>query len=193
MTANFEAAYGTIMAKPVWPTIEETLMMRPDFCMMRCGTTARVVRKTPRRLMSRTRSNSSSVRSLDGRRVRAHAGVVDEDVNTAELLECLVDEVLGRVGFAYVVLDAQVAVAELLGALFCFFFEDVRQHDAGALVGHGLGDAESEATSSARDDDDTVLKIPHSSPPIACVARLLQSGRWPRCSTGRSCPGRTEP
>src|SRR2546426_6812815 len=66
MTANFEAAYGTIMAKPVWPTIEETLMMRPDFCMMRCGTTARVVRKTPRRLMSRTRSNSSSVRSWMG-------------------------------------------------------------------------------------------------------------------------------
>src|SRR5438309_3893525 len=54
------------MAKPVWPTIEETLMMRPDFCVMRCGTTARVVRKTPRRLMSRTRSNSSSVRSWMG-------------------------------------------------------------------------------------------------------------------------------
>src|SRR5256885_2206629 len=53
MTANFDAAYGTIMAKPVWPTIEEILMMRPDFCEMRCGTTARVVRKTPRRLMSR--------------------------------------------------------------------------------------------------------------------------------------------
>src|SRR6267143_3327221 len=66
MTANFEAAYGTIMAKPVWPTIEATLMMRPDFCLMRCGTTARVVRKTPRRLMSRTRSNSSSVRSCRG-------------------------------------------------------------------------------------------------------------------------------
>src|SRR5438046_8476516 len=66
MTANFEAAYGTIMAKPVWPTIEETLMMRPDFCVMRCGTTARVGRTTQRRLMSRARSTSSSVRSWMG-------------------------------------------------------------------------------------------------------------------------------
>src|SRR5207248_6695580 len=109
-----------------------------------------------------------------------------------ELLERLVDEVLGRVGLAHVVLDTEVAVAELLGALLCFFFEDVRQHDAGALVGHGLGDAEPDATRSAGDDYDTVFEIPHSVPPI-CVARLLQSGQWPRCSSGRSCPGRTEP
>jgi hypothetical protein len=180
------------MAKPVWPTIEETLMMRPDFC------------DEVRHYRARGEKDSAQVdvedavelllgQVLDGRGVRAHAGVIDEDVDAPELLERLVDEVLGRVCLAHVVLDAEVAVAELLGALLGLFFKNVRQHDAGPLIGHRLGDAEPDATRSPGDDYDTILEIPHSAPPIACVARLLQSGRWPRCSSERSCPGRTVP
>src|ERR1700686_1504882 len=57
-----------------------------------------------------------------------------------------------------------MAIAELFCALLGLLFEDVGQHDAGALISHGLGDAKSDPTCTAGDDDDTVLEITHGYP-----------------------------
>src|SRR3954469_1561904 len=65
-TANFEAAYWTIIAVPVCPTTEERLMIRPLRCAINRGARGRVVRNTPRALMSMTRSHSCSVISTNG-------------------------------------------------------------------------------------------------------------------------------
>src|SRR5262245_43880296 len=97
------------MAKPVWPTIEAMLMMRPDCCLIRCGTTALVVRKTPRKLMSRTRSYSSSVRSWIGAGLGPNASVVDQDIDAAEFCKGFVDQIPGGLRLANVVLDGKVA------------------------------------------------------------------------------------
>ena len=69
---------------PPGPRTEARLMTLPDRCAIRCGAAARQPLKTPVRFTS-SRRRQSSGRQLGQRRDLGDAGVVDDDVEPAEL------------------------------------------------------------------------------------------------------------
>ena len=72
-------------------------------------------------------------------------------------------------------LDRQVTRTKLLGALLRLVVEDVREHDAASLVGHGLRDPEADAPGPTGDDHNLVLEITHSHLLLTHVVMRLRS------------------
>ena len=84
-TANFVPQYTAQVGQTWWPPIEERLMIWPDFRARMSGSTAAMPWRTPRMFTSIIWFHSSIFSSCK-RRERHDAGVVDEDVDGAELL-----------------------------------------------------------------------------------------------------------
>ena len=139
---------------------------------------ARVQRNVPRRFVSMTESQSSSVVSRSGP-FRENAGVVDEDVEATEFCDSSLYEGLDLFAVGDVSRDADGDTAcscdftrDEFEVVACSPCERDRRARRGKRPGQGLGQCRALLRSLWRRDRGGWLREPASRRPVACELRL---------------------
>jgi hypothetical protein len=95
------------------------------------------------------------------RRVQRVAGVVDDDVDLPELVDRLLDELVGDVLVREVAGEGDGLALDLAGCLLGDVAVEVVDQDLGALLGEQLGGRPADAASRAGDDRRLAVKYSH--------------------------------
>ena len=136
-------------------------MIRPEPRSIMCGSAAWLMKKAPDRLTASTLYQSSS-RHLQHGLVDRDAGVVDEDVEPAVLLDHLAHgsaAVIGRADVALVNAGVQPVLAELVAnACGVLLVSAVAGGDWRALLGQAAADRCPDAAGAARDQRDAPVR-----------------------------------
>ena len=144
------------------------------------GTTARIPRKTPVRLMSRMRCHSDHLEVLDRADVE-DARIVDQDVDAAELGNGRRHGRIPVFGPGDVEVDIARVLPEFLRHQLAVGVEDVAAHHLRAVGDHLAGMRGAHPPGSAADQRDLARQPScHESSCCPCIFRSksAESGRW---------------